>query len=485
MTSHAFPRDFALSDKYRTYLQSAYKPELRVGTTNVAFHRNFDAWYLVNNYDAHFRAVIDGARKTIIGDRYEIEPFSSSYADKKFAEGSEDIIRRIPRFMESLFAATELPFLGRSYHYVNVREEILDLFGTGKKRVWLVPYEIKHIHPFRFERKTNKDYSIRYEVFSLEKNKYIELSEYDKKCFIRLLNSVEEQNFGGGSPLLNPIYNEFEKKKNLEIEFFSACERFGQGFLTLYLDNFRDTGSKDKRVEAQKQKHIEMLRTAKARHGIVLSSKDKAELVQPPSAGIDMLIRGMDRIDNNVTVLVLGATHTITGSTTGSYNQSTTHENTVYQRASYPRNIIMRGFSETIINNIIWGMNVENWKAEGLGDAKPASIRIPQDKENTPSENLEVLRGAKEDLGLELGATDVYKKLEVPEPTPEDTIIEKKIENIPAPYDVEKKKPLPDSDIYDQDKSVNFEKHPLKMFAKNPSTANKIRALQYLFKGEF
>ena len=435
-----WPIEPRYGDIYVWRMLSSYRPGLKVQTVENALRLDPNAWYMMN-LNSHCRYCFDHARKTVVGKDYKIVPASSSRVDREVASIYEEgFVGEIQNFELSLYAATEFMFLGTSWLYPNC-ERKLRRFGGNIPLEWLVPVNLKHVDRGRIQQYVDEDYRTYRKMYlpgttpDGKKSRSWEWKTLDPdsaKALIFFSNSVEEWRNGFGHGFIDSIWNAYSDMIHLEGEMLNLAERFGQGFLKLKLDALSE-GDETRTMAALQSEYEQVLKYAKARHGIVIRKEDELEVLGPSGQGFDILIREIDRKKNEILTLCLGATLNVQQSQVGSYAQSKTHENSAQLHARFARSVLENGITHGLFK-YLWEKNIGNFARLGLAGGRPPRFLVVEDQVQDYEQNLRILQGAQA-LGMMIKKDEAYEMLGLTAPAvpeSEEDMADELLEPVPA-----------------------------------------------------
>lgn len=402
------PVELRAGDFYVQKMQSAFLPRHRVLTIENATRLEQEIWEEIQ-LDAGFRHAIDFSRKLIVGKDWRIEAFDSTKKNRDIAAIYTRLLRKTKFFRRWLFAISEFAIRGESYGFPNFTSEHIDVLGDGNAYPWVFPEEIKHIDRYRIKKIVREDYNLDYQIHSLSERTWKFLEDDQVEALIYFNNSAEEGRFTFGNGLIESLYWCWYCKKIIEGELLNLSERFGQGMLIAKIENLK-LGSKNKKLQEYAEELIALLGTFKARHVGFCGKEEDIQVVEPAGTGYTILKELLDYYDSKFLALCLGANLSVESVQTGSYTQSIVHQDSTFQYIGYERSIIEEGVEQSLFQNI-WKFNQEGFRRLGLASGEPPRFKIIGHKNDTPQTNLEILRGALNDLKLPIMKSEAYQML--------------------------------------------------------------------------
>ena len=173
----------------------------------------------------------------VAGTEWRIEPASDDTGDKRAAEIIEDLLGYIHNFTDARIRIADSIFTGSSYALI-CGERSLKTVGGSEARDWWCPYNLKDVDRRRFRRVYNREEQRHYwEFWSLERSEWEELA--NPEWFIHSVYDDTESSLGYGRGLLDTLYQFQACKARILQDSMAASERYGQGFLTVGVDNMR------------------------------------------------------------------------------------------------------------------------------------------------------------------------------------------------------------------------------------------------------
>ena len=360
----------------------------------------------------------------VAGTEWRIEPGSDATLDKKAAEIIEDLLDHIHGFTDARIRIADSIFTGSSYSFIQ-GERRAESVGGSEVREWWCPYRLKDVDRRRFRRIYNREEERHYwEFWSIERSDWEELEH--PEWFIHSIYDDVESSLGYGRGLLDTLYQYQASKARILQDSMAASERYGQGFLTVGVDNMRGpdgrpVAGEDNSGTTIAQEWSNELEKHKSRHILVHDARDKVELVNGFGEGYQMLTRLIEYFDTSMVTAVLGSNLPTTADRGGSYAMAVVQADSSEALIQADRLRISDELTRDLIGSC-WRYNYANLVAEGLGDAKMPRFRIVNQKKEDPKEaapTIERLLGA----GIELRLDEIYRKVGFTMPMPEDDTI--------------------------------------------------------------
>jgi phage gp29-like protein len=360
----------------------------------------------------------------VAGTEWRIEPASDRTKDKRAAEIIEDILDSIHNFTDARIRIADSIFTGSSYAFI-CGEKTTKSVGGSEQREWWCPYNLKDVDRRRFRRVYNREELRHYwEFWSVEKSEWEELE--NPEWFIHSVYDDVESSLGYGRGLLDTLYQFQACKARILQDSMAASERYGQGFLTVGVDNMRGpdgrpVAGEDNSGTTIAQEWSTELEKHKARHILVHDARDEVKMINGFGEGYQMLTKLIEYFDTSMVTAVLGSNLPTTADRGGSYAMAVVQADSSEALIQADRLRISDEITRDLIG-ACWRYNYANLVAEGLGDAKMPRFRIVNQKKEDPKEaapTIERLLNA----GIELRKDEVYRKTGFTMPMPEDDTI--------------------------------------------------------------
>lgn len=360
----------------------------------------------------------------VAGTEWRIEPGSDRQDDKRAAEIIEDLLGHIHGFTDARIRIADSIFTGSSYAFISGEKSFVSV-GGSEKRDWWCPYTLKDVDRRRFRRVYNREEERHYwEFWSIERSEWEELE--NPEWFIHSVYDDVEAGLGYGRGLLDTLYQFQACKARILQDSMAASERYGQGFLTVGVDNMRGpdgrpVAGEDNSGTTIAQEWSNELEKHKARHILVHDARDEVKMVNGFGEGYQMLTRLIEYFDTSMVTAVLGSNLPTTADRGGSYAMAVVQADSSEALIQADRLRISDEITRDLIG-ACWRYNYANLVAEGLGDAKMPSFRIVNQKKEDPKEAAPTIERLL-NSGIELRKDEIYRKVGFTMPMPEDETI--------------------------------------------------------------
>ena len=360
----------------------------------------------------------------VAGTEWRIEPGSDRADDKRAAEMIEDILGSIHNFTDARIRIADSIFTGSSYTFIAGEKNLMSV-GGSEKREWWCPYSLKDVDRRRFRRVYNREEERHYwEFWSVDRSDWEELE--NPEWFIHSIYDDVESSLGYGRGLLDTLYQFQACKARILQDSMAASERYGQGFLTVGVDNMRGpdgrpVAGEDNSGTTIAQEWSSELEKHKSRHILVHDARDEVKMINGFGEGYQMLTRLIEYFDTSMVTAVLGSNLPTTADRGGSYAMAVVQADSSEALIQADR---LR-LSDEITRDLIgacWRYNYANFVAEGLGDARVPAFRIVNQKKEDPKEAAPTIERLL-NSGIELRKDEIYRKVGFTMPMPEDETI--------------------------------------------------------------
>ena len=246
--------------RYTQSLSDAIKSRDWVYDPSYALHSDWEVYekILRDPVAAH---AIRFRKHLVAGSKVRVVPASEDPIDEAAASLVEDLLKQLCGFTDARLCLADAIFKGSAYAMITGRRKLLSAGAPvgGIKPVpqhWWVPERIADIDRRRF-RLIRIDDVLRWQLWSVERRDWENLEH--PEWFIRSVYEATESSLGYGRGLLDTLYYFQSAKARSLQEAISAAERFGQGLVTVGIENLRasdgravggDTRASDKVAQA-------------------------------------------------------------------------------------------------------------------------------------------------------------------------------------------------------------------------------------------
>ena len=415
------------ADLYNHALSSAYTLWGRLNNPDYALARDPDIWIKAQR-DATIAQAVATRLHMIAGRDWTCEAGgggASDDNDKMVASVIDELIRNIRGFTESRLQLATSCFRGRSYAFIEGREEVRN-FGDGKARRWWVPSRLRDVDERRIayysERYQDKEgrvrLRVRQEMYSVTAGRMMELTREDLRNFVRIVYKSEESNLGYGSGLLSSVFFMWWMKSVIFKEGLQGLERWSQGVLIGKIDPNRE-GSTGKTNEAIRDELFESLRDMRSRNVVVMGEGESIEVIDGGSAGSQMVMDFVRYCDEKLLSLILGSVLPFGGAeSSGSYARAEIEQSTSNSLIRFDIDKLDESLSNDLIGLLI-DSNMQPLRELGLAEAAVPVFRTTvSDRADTQeaASSVATLSG----LGLPLKTAEVYRRTGWSEPGGDD-----------------------------------------------------------------
>lgn len=360
--------------------------------------------------DADIAHAVGFRRHLIAGRQWNVTPRveSSPRAPLAVAVGGE-LLEGIQHFTHARLNLSRAFFSGARFARIHGTVRRLAI-GDGVVRDWWVPTRLededKRMYRIVPDRKQGEPLRAHWERWSLEREKFVPLSQEDAVQTIMHVYQDDQATLGHGRALREALGWWWYAKEHVFQESLAAVERFAQGILAAKIDGVRDaaTGLPNTQLIAEWQAVLEDLR---ARHVLVYDAADHVEHVKMDGQGWQLLHTIRDELRATIFTLVLGANLTTAANEGGSYALAEIQENSTEALIQFDRETLEETLTDDLLG-CVWHMNHANMVELGIQQEKPR-FTIKQEKRTDPKERAEVanvLHG----MGVELSLDDLLEQ---------------------------------------------------------------------------
>lgn len=376
-------------------------------------------------------------RHMVAGRDVSVEAASDNEDARLAASIVQDILEQVELFGESRFHLSDGIFRGSSAAWVQGEWRELELGGLPRAR-WWVPTRLLDLDRRNFrkvwvpegtdtvevetprgaETKTAMRGFHEWTVWSNEVGDW--LSVKHPEWFVRFTYQDSQDTLGYGRGLLDSIHYYQSAKTRVLQEGVMACERFGQGFLSLGVDRSGPGGAGKTTADLQNE-WLDVLEKHRARHILVHGVEDKLQFHNGFGEGWQLIERLLSYFDNAIRVLILGSNLPTSATSGGSFALAQVQENSTEALIQFDRMLLGEVLTRDLVG-LIWSCNTAILKDLGLARGRKPRIRIQQEKRDDPLVAASTITQALQ-AGIPLKREEVYRKLGFTAPNPDDDVV--------------------------------------------------------------
>lgn len=413
----------AAYDRYVQSLSDAIINRDWVYDPSYALHSDSDIYAKVlrDPVTAH---AIRFRKHLVAGAAIRVVAASDRPEDEAAAKVVEDLLKQINGFTDSRICLADAIFKGSAYAMIlgKRRSLIAGSMRGGKTpspRDWWVPEKLTDIDRRRFRLTTHEGW----QLWSVKRRRW-EILQHPE-WFVRSTHEATESSLGYGRGLLDTLYFFQSAKARALQDLLAATERFGQGLLTVGIDNMRrgdgrpvggDTRSSTTVATAWQRELLKQ----KARHVLVHDARDKIEVVNGLGEGWQLLQWCLNYLDNALVTTVLGSTLPTLEGNGGSRALGEVQENSTEALVQADRQRLADHLTRDLVG-LIWRRNMAQIM-EQIGPCNMPRLQVDQRKKESPIESAELIAKLLA-AGVKLRAKEVYEKIGFTPPLPGDDVI--------------------------------------------------------------
>ncbi len=363
----------------------------------------------------------------IAGATVRVVPASERLADEAAAGIVEDILKQVSGFTDARICLADAVFHGSAYAMIVGRRKHM-IAGAAVDGVdpmpqqWWVPERLEHVDRRRF-RLAPHEGGPRWEFWSVDRRAYEPLTR--PEWFLRSVYEAKESSLGYGRGLLDTLFFYQSAKARLLQDLLNASERFGQGMITVGIENLR---ASDGRKLAGDQRSGSTVAEAwqteltkqRARHVIVHDARDEVMVVNGLGEGWQLMQWIAQYLDNALVTAVLGSTLPTIEGNGGSRALGEVQENSTESLVQADRARLADDMTRDLLG-AIWRNNRDAIMGQ-VGPANMPTLAIDQRKREDPKEAAELIKQLL-DAGVPLRSKEIYEKTGFTQPLPGDDVI--------------------------------------------------------------
>jgi hypothetical protein len=359
----------------------------------------------------------------VAGATIRVVAASERPADEAAAAVMEDLLGQIVGFTDARILLADAIFRGSAYAMIlgRRRNMIAGTMADGEDPIpleWWVPEKLTDIDRRRFRLVKGG----RWELWSVERRDWEPLKH--PEWFVRSTHEANESTLGYGRGLLDTLYFFQSAKARALQDLLAATERFGQGFMSVAIENMRGADGRpvagnrsSETVAASWQRE---LAKQKARHILVHDSRDALQIHNGLGEGWQLLQWCLNYLDNALVTTVLGSTLPTLEGDGGSRALGEVQENSTEALVQADRQRLADHLTRDLVG-LVWRRNKNQIMAQ-CGVCNMPKLAVDQRKKESPVEAAELISKLVA-AGVPLRAKEVYEKVGFTAPLPGDDLI--------------------------------------------------------------
>lgn len=422
-------------DRYAQDLRASYAG-LRVWDPDFAIER--DPWiYEKMLRDPLIRQCLSERIRSVAGGTWAIHPARNpTEEDEKAAKVMEQIVGELENhgFQAARVNLARFLWEGSRHALVYGRRGVRD-FGDESEREWWYPNRLRDVNKRRV-RVWRENGKVVKRLLPIIKDGEVNFDmtgdDWPSDRIITAVYDDEESRLGFGRGLGDSVYWFFYLKWKLMEEGIDAARKWAQG-VTVGKVEAANIGDVTQTSTAIRDEFATVLQEMVSGGVVVVGADETIERYDGTGEGAEALIKWLMWCDDAIRGILTGARLPSGGGEAGagSLARAEVEQDTsegVYQIDSQ---MLDESVTEGLIE-AIWIRNRENFEELGLGKARMPSYKSVNEKKEDFKENAEVISMALES-GVPLVRIEVYEKMGLTPPTPEDIETGNVIEKAPEP----------------------------------------------------
>lgn len=422
------PAGQVLRQSYSSFLTSAIERSATWGVpdTSYATLKDSSIYELVRR-DAVVFACMEARKHAVAATVWNFVGARESPIDSRAASVMEEIFHEIDDFDTARLKLAEADFSGSAYAKIMGRR-LWRSFGGARPMMWWVPTSLIDVDRRRVQLtldkkdKQNPKWGIKI-ANPFDGGKWDVIPEEKRIWLVEHVYDDVEISLGYGRGLIDSLYHYVFAKAKIFVEAVQAVERWGQGRTILYIDPNRAGGpSVDNQTLLNDS--VALFNKTMARHTGALLLGDKAEMLNGPGEGWQLIDKMLTRIDGGIARAVLGSVMPSggdSGDSGGSYARAKVEQDSSETLLAFSQHSLCATINRSI-SDLTWRLNRANFLALGLGTAaKPKftlSASVRPDPDGTAERVVKLLSA-----GVPLKRSEVYEGTGFSEPGPTDDVI--------------------------------------------------------------
>lgn len=380
--------------------------------------------------DPVFEHVISYRKRLVAGRDWTLEPASKQPGDRALARVLEALVREMRGFTGARFDLADSIFRGSAYAYIEGARKPVVVDGVPTL-TWWTPTRLVDVDRRRFRlARPAPDEDARWQLWSVERERWEDLGER-AAWFVRTVYQSTEDHLGYGRGLLDSLFFYLTAKTNLLTKGIAAAERFGEGFVTVGIENFRAQESEP--VGAAEgaatigDQWVEAIKKHRADNVLVHDKEDLIQLVTGVGEGFAVVLQLLEYVDRAVTVQILGSNLPTSASEGGSFAMAEVQEGSTESLVQHDRQKLAEDLDRDLIG-AVYRYNRPQIVALGLGNARLPRFRLvhePLSEPESAAATLTQLLAA----GIKIRKDEAYRRIGYTQPQEGDELLDA----VPAP----------------------------------------------------
>src|SRR3990167_5135156 len=413
-------------DLYNRFLSTVYRFRDRIYPQDYAYSKDADVWEIIRR-DPRIYQVTNQRLHAVVGRDWHIEPGDEGEIHARAAAVLKDALHCISNFSEARKKLATAVFMGRSFAFIESERKV-KILGRERPQAWRIPTRLRDLDMRRYRkapiREQQPDGTERIRVidqlWSIHRMRYEEITS--PELFITVIYGDDESRLGYGRGLLDSLYFYSWLKQLVLREGMQGLERWSQGILVGKIDQSREVTT-TQTSDNQATELLDVLHEMRSRHVIVVGKDDEIDVKETSGAGHQIVMDLIRYLDESIAGLCMGSVLPFGfASDSGSMASAETESEESDVNIQFDRDKLDEDLTEDLIG-WFWKQNKPQIMAAGLGGAAMPRFVTAKEKREDPSKNVEIITKAKS-AGIPLVKSEVYEKLGLSEPGPDDEILE-------------------------------------------------------------
>lgn len=375
--------------------------------------------------DADIAHALNFRGHLIAGQEWSLTPKSKSSKNGELAvEVGTELLGEIEYFTEALLLLASAFLSGARIGRIHGEPRKLRL-GDGKLRTWWVPTRIEDLDKRMLQKISEIDpqtqeIKAHWEQWHTGRAQWETLTRAEARDLIRHTYQDNQGSLGYGRGLREAMAWWWYTKEHVLEESVQACERFAQGMMIAKVDGSQ-AAAQEKTNAQLFADYAEMLENQRARHVLVIDTKDDVEMMKLSGEGWELLKWLTELLNTTISTLILGSNLPTTANSGGSYALADVQENSREALIQFDRKTLEESVTKGAVN-CLWSRNWPNLVELGIAETK-LKFGITQEKIEDSKEIAEVA-SVLHNMGVPLSAQDLYERTGMKKPEKDEEVIE-------------------------------------------------------------
>lgn len=366
--------------------------------------RDDNAWWRKALRDPCIRKAVAKRTHSVAGREWRVLAATETRAEDKCAASIvEEALDNVSFFDRSRALLATAIFRGSSYARIYGERRFCQLGFSGNAplppRWWWIPTHLEDVDPLRFEKRRDpKDEKLKWFFGSVS-----EVAEtpwtYDEweplkhpHHFVRHVHEPTEASLGYGQGLQDALEFPLWAKQELWRDYLSGARKAARGFFDVKTDTLRN-GMTDAQAAQEVSDWQTCLDVAHEDGDVIHGSESTVTLLPMPENGLTLVMHGIERLDSDMTSLILfGTLPTGSGGDgVGSFARAKEEGDQGREAFHFDQSALSESITKSLIQ-LFWDLNKENLASVGCGGARRPSFEIGNEQRPDPKAASEVVK---------------------------------------------------------------------------------------------